>query len=116
GIPRQEISAPRHREALAGLARRLIDLAEPYYDSAQGGLTALPPRCAWAIATARGVYREIGIKVKAHGARAWDARISTGKVDKARFLGRGLAQAIASRWQRPAPRAGGLWRRPSQRN
>ncbi|MWJ28613.1 phytoene/squalene synthase family protein [Halomonas sp. ZH2S] len=112
GIPRQEMTAPRHREALAGLARQLIDLAEPYYDSARGGLTALPPRCAWAIATARGVYREIGIKVKAHGARAWDARISTGKADKARLLGQGLAQSMASRWQRPAPRSSGLWQRP----
>ena len=113
GIPRNELTAPRHREALAGLARQLIDLAEPYYDSALGGLTALPLRCAWAIATARGVYREIGIKVKAQGARAWDERISTGKVDKARLLGLGLAQAVASRWQRPAPRPSALWQRPA---
>lgn len=113
GIPSQEMTAPRHRQALAGLARQLIDLAEPYYDSARGGLPALTPRCAWAIATARGVYREIGIKVKAQGARAWDTRISTSKVDKARLLGQGLAQAIASRWQRPAPRPGGLWQRPA---
>lgn len=113
GIPRHEMTAPRHREALAGVAQQLIDLAEPYYDSAHGGLTALPPRCAWAIATARGVYREIGIKVKAHGPRAWDARISTGKGDKARLLGQGLAQAMASRWQRPMPRSSGLWQRPA---
>lgn len=113
GIPRQEMTAPRHREALAGLARQLIDLAEPYYESAHGGLTALPPRCAWAIGTAHGVYREIGIKVKAHGARAWDARISTSKADKMRLLGMGFAHAMASRWQRPAPRPSGLWQRPA---
>ncbi|WP_226702193.1 15-cis-phytoene synthase CrtB [Microbulbifer elongatus] len=113
GIPRQEMSAPQYREALAGLARKLVDLAEPYYESAQVGLTALPPRCAWAIATARGVYREIGIKVKAQGARAWDTRISTGPVDKTRLLGQGLAQAMASRWYRPAPRSGNLWQRPA---
>ncbi|MBN8431714.1 phytoene/squalene synthase family protein [Microbulbifer salipaludis] len=113
GIARQEITAPQHREALARMARQLIDLAEPYYDSAQGGLSALPPRCAWAIATARGVYREIGIKVKAHGARAWDSRISTTRLDKARLLGQGLAQAVASRWYRPVPRSGGLWQRPA---
>lgn len=116
GIPRQEMTALQHRDALAGLARRLIDLAEPYYDSAQGGLTDLPPRCAWAIATARGVYREIGIKVKAQGARAWDARISTGKTEKARLLAQGLAQTMASRWQRPAPRSSDLWQRPSSRD
>mgnify|MGYP000386247707 CR=1 FL=1 len=113
GIPREAVTAQQHREALAGLARQLIDSAEPYYDSALGGLTALPPRCAWAIATARGVYREIGIKVKAQGARAWDSRISTGKVEKARLLGQGLAQAVASRWYRPVPRSGSLWQRPA---
>ncbi|MDR5886498.1 15-cis-phytoene synthase CrtB [Vreelandella janggokensis] len=112
GIPRQEMTAPRHREALAGLARQLIDLAEPYYDAARGGLTALPPRCAWAIGTAHGVYREIGVKVKTHGALAWDARISTSKADKARLLGLGLVHAMTSRWQKPAPRPSGLWQRP----
>ncbi|QEA37699.1 phytoene/squalene synthase family protein [Pistricoccus aurantiacus] len=112
GIPQEEIASPQHREALSKLAVRLVDTAEPYYDSAHGGLTALSPRCAWAIATALGVYREIGMKVKARGARAWDKRISTSKMDKTRLLSGGLAQALASRWRTPEPRPDQLWQRP----
>ncbi|WP_227368839.1 15-cis-phytoene synthase CrtB [Halomonas sp. M20] len=111
GIPPEEIADPRHRDALAGVTARLIDLAEPYYQSARGGLGALPPRSAWAIATAHGVYREIGIQVKARGAGAWDRRVSTSKADKLRLLAKGLGQMMTSRWQMPAPRPEHLWQR-----
>ena len=77
GVPRKELALPAHRPAVARLAARLVDLAEPYYAYANQGLPALPLRSAWAIATARGVYREIGIQVKARGAPAWDQRVST---------------------------------------
>ncbi|MEC9481863.1 MAG: 15-cis-phytoene synthase CrtB [Halomonas sp.] len=112
GIPADEVADLGHRDALAGLAARLVDLAEPYYQSAKGGLNALPPRSAWAIATAHGVYREIGIKVKAQGARAWDERVSTSRADKLRLLAQGSAMALRSRVGTPAPRPGGLWTRP----
>ncbi|MGC3873440.1 15-cis-phytoene synthase CrtB [Halomonas sp. GXIMD04776] len=112
GIPPEEITARQHRQALARVAVRLINLAEPYYQSAQGGLGALPPRSAWAIATAHGVYRKIGIHVMAQGARAWDQRVSTSKSDKLRLLAKGLGQTIGSRWQTPTPRAEHLWQRP----
>ncbi|MHB0774852.1 15-cis-phytoene synthase CrtB [Halomonas sp. WWR20] len=112
GIPTEEIAAPRHRDALADLAARLIDLAEPYYRSARGGLSALPLRSAWAIATAHGVYREIGIKVKAQGARAWDSRVSTTRADKLRLLTQGSMLALRSRNGTPEPRPAGLWTRP----
>src|SRR5690606_36240775 len=72
GIPADEVGLPRHRAALARLAARLVDLAEPYYQSASQGLRDLPLRSAWSIATAHGVYRQIGIEVKARGAAAWD--------------------------------------------
>nr|WP_298374762.1 15-cis-phytoene synthase CrtB [uncultured Halomonas sp.] len=112
GIPPNEIADPRHRGALANLAARLIDLAEPYYQSARGGFGALPTRSAWAIATAHGVYREIGIEVEARGAKAWDQRVSTSKADKLRLLVKGLSQTVASRWQTPASRPQNLWQRP----
>jgi phytoene synthase len=51
GIPADEVALPRHRAALAKVAARLVDHAEPYYDSALGGIAALPLRSAWAIAT-----------------------------------------------------------------
>ena len=64
---------------MARVAARLVDYAEPYYDSASAGIRDLPLRSAWAIATARNVYRQIGIEVKRRGARAWDERCGTSK-------------------------------------
>lgn len=112
GVPADELAAPRHREAVAQLAERLVRLAEPYYDSARQGLAALPLRSAWAIATARGVYREIGVQVLHLGAQAWDQRVSTSTADKLRLVCRGAARAMLSRHQRDEPRAGELWTRP----
>jgi phytoene synthase len=116
GIPRDEIALPRHREALAKLAARLVDHAEPYYDSALAGIADLPLRSSWAIATARKVYRQIGVVVKQRGARAWDERAGTSKAAKLRLLGEGGLQALASRLRglSPAarPRPAGLWQRP----
>jgi phytoene synthase len=119
GIPRDEIALPRHRAALAQLAARLVDHAEPYYDSALAGIADLPLRSSWAIATARKVYRQIGVVVKQRGARAWDERAGTSKATKLRLLGEGGLQALASRLHgigalSPAarPRPAGLWQRP----
>jgi len=112
GIPRAEIADERHRAALARVAARLVDHAEPYYASAADGIAALPLRSAWAIATARNVYRQIGIVVKRRGARAWDERAGTSKAAKLWLLAKGGAAALSSRWSRPAQRPAQLWRRP----
>lgn len=113
GVPREDIAAPAHREALSAIAARLVDAAEPYYHSARQGLAALPLRSAWAVAAAHAVYREIGVRVRQHGARAWDQRISTSKATKARLLVRATGMAIRSRGARVQPRPEGLWRRPA---
>lgn len=116
GIPPAELAEPRHRAALARLAARLVDHAEPYYDSAGEGIAALPLRSAWAIASARNVYRQIGIEVKRRGVRAWDERAGTTKATKLWLLAKGAVSALASRLSardpgaRPRPAA--LWRRP----
>jgi phytoene synthase len=116
GIPEGELALPRHRAALAVLAARLVDHAEPYYDSALEGIAALPLRSAWAIAAARKVYRQIGVVVKRRGAHAWDERAGTSKATKLRLLAEGGVQALASRLRRfspvTRPRPAGLWQRP----
>jgi phytoene synthase len=114
GIPPGEIALPRHRAALAQVAARLVDHAEPYYDSAADGIAALPLRSAWAIATARYVYRQIGIEVKRRGARAWDERVGTSKATKLWLLAKGGALALASRlrFSSRRPRPARLWQRP----
>ncbi|MBA1276591.1 phytoene/squalene synthase family protein [Stutzerimonas stutzeri] len=112
GIPPDEIVLPQYRAALSTLATRLVELAEPYYQSAAQGLRDLPLRSAWSIATAHGVYRQIGIEVKARGAAAWDTRVSTSKVQKLQFLLGGGVLALASRRMPVRPRPASLWRRP----
>lgn len=112
GIPRADLAEPEHRARLAELASRLVSMAEPYYRSARGGLTALPLRSAWAVATARSVYREIGVQVREQGARAWDERISTSRLDKLRLLCQSSAIALSSRAETSEPRPPGLWTRP----
>jgi len=112
GIPPAEVALPRHREALARLAARLVDYAEPYYDSAGVGIRSLPLRSAWAIATARNVYRQIGVEVKRRGARAWDQRCGTTKAEKLWLLGKGGVAALTSRLRTAPPRPAALWQRP----
>ncbi len=112
GLCADSLADPQHRAALATLANRLVMEAEPYYQSASAGLPGLPLRSAWAIATARGVYREIGVKVQHAGARAWDARQSTSRGEKLALLVKGAGLAITSRLKRPEARPAGLWQRP----
>ena len=92
--------------------RRLVETAEPYYRSASAGLPGLPLRSAWAIATAKQVYRKIGMKVVEAGAQAWDQRQSTSTPEKLVMLMAASGQAVTSRMARPAPRPAYLWQRP----
>lgn len=112
GLSPENFAAPHNRERLAGVARRLVNEAEPYYRSAKSGLGALPLRSAWAIATARSVYREIGFNVVKAGPQAWDRRQSTSKAQKLTLLASSAGLALGSRFSRRAPRPAGLWRRP----
>lgn len=73
-IPREDIHLPQHRAALYALACELVELAESYYASARIGMSQLPWRCAWAIASALLIYRDIGLRVHAAGADAWNGR------------------------------------------
>ena len=113
-IPMEDITEARHRPVLAILAGRLVAAAEPYYASATAGIGALPPRCAWAVATASHVYRAIGLKVRARGAQAWDQRQGTSKAEKLWLLGRGLGSAARARLARHPPRPSGLWQAPER--
>jgi 15-cis-phytoene synthase len=112
GIPADGVGLLHKRPALALLSARLVDLAEPYYLSASQGLRDLPLRSAWSIATAHGIYRQIGVEVKARGAAAWDSRISTSKGQKLQFLLGGAVLALASRRMQIKPRPDQLWKRP----
>ncbi len=63
-ITASDILDPANRQAAIAAAHALLELAERYYASARIGISRLPWRSAWAVATARGVYREIGKRVR----------------------------------------------------
>lgn len=98
---------PIHRAAL-----RLLERADLYYNSASYGVRALPYRNAWAIETARQVYREIGNVLRSKGPEAWHGRVGTtksrkiGLATKAAFTARGRLEPSAAErvgfYERPA--------------
>lgn len=109
------IEAPANRKRVAAVVRRLMVEAEKYYSSSLAGLPKLDLRSAWAIATARTVYRRIGTEVVRRGPHAWDKRVSTSKVMKlsAVIAGAGVALYSSSvgKFSTPLPRHQ-LWTRP----
>ncbi|SHM47579.1 phytoene/squalene synthase family protein [Phytopseudomonas punonensis] len=111
-VPRDQVAGILHRPAVTVLGQRLVELAEPYYASAEAGLAALPWRSAWAVATAAAVYRQIGMKVLEAGEHAWDERISTSKAEKIGAVSIGLWRAVTSRFARWPARSQELWQRP----
>ncbi|MFG1464451.1 phytoene/squalene synthase family protein [Xanthobacter sp. DSM 24535] len=114
GVEPDAVALPANRQKVADVVARLLDLAEPYYESALIGVRALPFRSACAITTARAVYRAIGTKVRAAGPLAWDERRSTTKGEKIAFAASGAVQAALSRLASPtAPRSATLWTRPA---
>ena len=114
GLAPERIASVEQRQGLAQVARRLVELAEPYYASAQSGMAALPWRSAWAVATAAEVYRRIGLKVVAAHEHAWTQRISTSRRDKLGASAVGLWRALSARLRRSPGRDPRLWQRPSR--
>ena len=85
------------RRRLVPVVMRLLDEADRYYTSAQQGIVKLPARAAWAIATAKHVYRDIGLEVRRRGARAWDERVATSSQRKWRRVLQAMGETAWSR-------------------
>ena len=113
-IPPGEHMKPWARPKLAVLARRLADMAAAYEESARHGAGALPPRSAWAVLAAAGIYGDIAREVARRGEHAWDHRVVTPKGDKLGWVVRAGMQTIgrARRWPASAPRPSHIWTRP----
>jgi len=94
GIAPSDLALPENRPALARLAQRLAELAEPYEVSARVGAARLPPRSRWAVLTAANVYGDIARKVVARGEKAWDSRTVVGKKAKLGHVARALAATL----------------------
>jgi phytoene synthase len=113
-LPPGEHMKPWARPRLALLGRRLADMAAAYETSARHGTGALPPRAAWAVLAAAGIYGDIAREVARRGEQAWDQRVITPKRDKLGWVARAGLQTVgrAKRWPGEAPRSMDLWRRP----
>ncbi len=106
-----DLGDPARAEEVAPLARRLVATAEPYYASALDGIARLPWRSAWAIAAARLVYRDIGLRIRRQGAAAITRRTSTSTPRKLALLVAATLQATTRGHRSPVSRDG-LWTRP----
>jgi phytoene synthase len=116
GVAEDQVGDPAHRAAVFAVARRQLEAAEPYYASARIGVSRLPFRSAWAIASARGVYGQIGGTLVAGGPAAWDRRVVVSKPAKlARVAEAALIAAKATMLERsrPEPPRHGLWDPPT---
>ena len=110
----EAVADPANRAKVHAVTTRLLLLAEPYYDSARDGLRGLPFRSSMAIAAARGVYREIGRKVRRRGPGVWGQRVVVHKPVKLWLFGRGLLIAIWTQVLdngKPLPPRPALWTR-----
>ena len=94
GVAQGQLSLADSRPALAQMAMRLFQLAEPYQESARIGARRLPPRSRWAVLTAANVYGDIARRVVARGESAWDSRTVVGKPAKLGHVARALAASI----------------------
>ncbi|WP_185984920.1 phytoene/squalene synthase family protein [Aureimonas mangrovi] len=111
GLAPADLTDPAHAGGIARLRERLVIAADEYYFSARVGIDALPRRSAWAIGTAWGVYRTIGVKLVQRGEAAFGERISTRKSEKAAQMLEGARMALF-RGGGADPRDPDLWTRP----
>ncbi len=115
-IPAAEVAGPEHRHAVAAVVDRLLTEADRYYESSIAGLQSLTFRSGWAVATALGVYRDIGRIVRARGSHAWDSRAVVGTPRKMLYVTTGIWRALQAatvdRLGEVVPRADDLWVSP----
>lgn len=103
GLTPDQVADRAHRPAVFAVARQLLEAAEPYYASARVGVARLPFRSAWAVASARCVYREIGRTLLRQGPAAWDRRVVAPKAAKFALVAQGALVAAKAQTERRRP-------------
>jgi phytoene synthase len=85
---------PRFTPALAGVVRRLLEVAETLYARAEAGITELPAACRPGIYAARFLYAQIGHEVARHGFDSLTRRAVVPPARKLLSLGRAVAAPV----------------------
>ena len=106
----ESLAEPAARDAVAGMARRLVELSRAYRASARTGAARLPFRARLAVLAAANVYGAIGDKVVRLGTRAWDKRTVVSKAEKLLHFSSALALAMIPA---PAVPRTDLWTAPA---
>lgn len=86
---------PHNRSRLADIGWWLADMAQDHEASAREGARKLPFRSRWAVLAAAGIYGDIAREVAASGATAWDARVTTSKPAKLKWVAKAFAQSLS---------------------
>jgi phytoene synthase len=109
----ESVADPANAAAVFAAASELLARAESFYASSRVGLRDLPLRSAMAVAAARGIYREIGRRIRRRGPAALAGRVTVPPPAVAWLLLRGAAAAAWSRVERrsPPPARPVLWTR-----
>ena len=100
----QAVADPAQAAGVHAAACELLARAETFYESSRVGLRDLPWRSALAVAAARGIYREIGRRVRRGGAAALSRRARVPRAMFAWLLLRGVGVAAWSRLERRTAR------------
>ena len=95
GLTFENMAEPQNRKKLYRVVKRLLRVADYYYRSGDRGLRYLPLRGVFSIAVARCVYSDIGRKVRARKARAWDTRAYVGSFFKGLSVLKGALMTFA---------------------
>lgn len=95
-IPPGEVTKPHYRNRLVPIVAQACALAREYEASARIGAARLAFRQRWAVLAATNIYGGIGREVERLGAHAWDHRVTTSKLQKARFVAEALQEARAA--------------------
>jgi len=93
--PDEFLNAPIHSPQLVIVIKRLLALADHFYDRALPGIALLPRRCRPAIHAARLLYREIGRQVERNHYDSITQRAVVSKSRKFALLGEALLLSAA---------------------
>lgn len=104
GVPPDRLLEPPYRKDLREVVRWLLEVADDHYRSGDAGLVYLPWRVAWAVASARHIYSDIGRRVLALDEAAWKSRVTVSLPRKLWLVGRAFFQVgatLPSRLKKP---------------
>nr|WP_237452085.1 phytoene/squalene synthase family protein [Qipengyuania algicida] len=101
-LPPGGLAWPQNREKLATLMPRMIALMERYAAASRLGAARLAFRQRWAVLAAARIYTDIGHKVLAAAAQAWDRRIVVTRREKLVHVARALREALRNKPEAPA--------------